>query len=47
MKTYRISFRDPSLSKPMVASVNAHDADEALSIVRDTYPWCVEFQVIE
>lgn len=47
MRTYRIAFRDPSLSRPLVATVNAHDAGEALNIVRDIYPWCEEFRVIE
>lgn len=47
MRPYRIAFRDPSLSRPLVATVNAHDADEALNIVRECYPWCEEFRVIE
>lgn len=47
MKLYRVSLRDPSLSRKMVASVHANSADEALNLVRDTYPWCEEFEVIE
>ena len=44
---YRVSFHDPSLTKRLVASIEATDADTAINLVRDVYPWGEGFEIID
>ena len=44
---YRVSFHDPSLTKRLVASIEAPDADTAINLVRDCYPWGEGFEIID
>lgn len=43
---FTVRFNDPSLSKPLTSTVSAPDAETAINIVRDTYPWCDGFEII-
>ena len=43
---YRVAFRDPSLTKRLVASIEAPDADTAINLFRDCYPWCEGCEII-
>ena len=44
---YRVSIHDPSLTKRLVASIEAPDADTAINLVRDVYPWGEGFEIID